>query len=120
MTVGFFLRQMKCIVFFCLFVCLDDSTYYKGFPGGSAVNSMPANSGDVGLIPGSGRSPGEGNATHSSILARRVPWTEEPSGLPPMGLQNVGHDLGTKRQPQLTIKPQAAHKTADMQFKQKE
>ena len=61
MTVGFFLRQMKCIVFFFLFVCLDDSTYYKGFPGGSAVNSMPANSGDVGLIPGSGRCLGERN-----------------------------------------------------------
>ena len=59
-------------------------------------------------------------AIHSSILAWEIPWTEEPSGLPPMGLQNVGHDLGTKRQPQLTIKPQAAHKTADMQFKQKE
>ena len=31
-------------------------------------------------------------ATHSSILARRVPWTEEPGGLQPMGLQRVGHD----------------------------
>ena len=32
------------------------------------VKNLPANAGDVGLIPGSGRSPGEGNATHSSIL----------------------------------------------------
>ena len=31
-------------------------------------------------------------ATHSSIRARRVPWTEEPGGLQPMGLQRVGHD----------------------------
>ena len=31
-------------------------------------------------------------ATHSSILARRVLWTEEPGGLQPMGLQRVGHD----------------------------
>ena len=32
-----------------------------GFPGGSVVKNLPANAGDVGLIPGSGRSPGEGN-----------------------------------------------------------
>ena len=32
-----------------------------GFPGGSAVENLPANSGDAGSIPGSGRSPGEGN-----------------------------------------------------------
>ena len=34
----------------------------------------------------------EGMATHSSILAWRVLWTEEPSGLQSMGLQRVGHD----------------------------
>ena len=32
-----------------------------GFPGGSVVKNLPANAGDTGLIPGSGRSPGEGN-----------------------------------------------------------
>ena len=31
-------------------------------------------------------------ATNSSILARRIPWTEEPGGLQSMGLQNVGRD----------------------------
>ena len=31
-------------------------------------------------------------ATHSSILAWRIPWTEEPGGLQSMGLQRVGHD----------------------------
>ena len=31
-------------------------------------------------------------ATHSSILAWRIPWTEEPNGVRPMGLQRVGHD----------------------------
>ena len=30
--------------------------------------------------------------THSSILAWRIPWTEEPGGLQPMGSQSVGHD----------------------------
>ena len=34
----------------------------------------------------------EGMATHSSILARKIPWTEGPSGLQFMGLQRVGHD----------------------------
>ena len=34
----------------------------------------------------------KGMATHSSILAWRIPWTEEPGGLQFMGLQRVGHD----------------------------
>ena len=34
----------------------------------------------------------KGMATHSSILALRVPWTEEPGELQPTGLQRVGHD----------------------------
>ena len=42
------------------------------------VKNLPASAGDAGSIPGSGRSPGEGNATHSSILAWEIPWTEEP------------------------------------------
>ena len=34
----------------------------------------------------------KGMATHSSILAWRIPWTEEPGGLPSMGLQRVRQD----------------------------
>ena len=34
----------------------------------------------------------EGMATHSSIFALKIPWTEEPGRLQPMGLQRVGHD----------------------------
>ena len=41
----------------------------KGFPGGSVVKNLPANTGDPGLIPGSGRSLEEKTATHSSMLA---------------------------------------------------
>ena len=37
-------------------------------------------------------------ATHSSILAWRIPWTVEPGGLQSMGSQQVGHDLVTKQQ----------------------
>ena len=57
------------------------------------VKNLPAKSGDVrdvGSIPGSGRSPGaEGMATYSSILAWRIPGTEEPGGLQSMGSQRV-------------------------------
>ena len=35
--------------------------HIQGFPGGSVVKNLPASAGDVGLIPGSGRSPGEEN-----------------------------------------------------------
>ena len=37
----------------------------------------------------------KGMATHSSLLAWRIPWTEEPGGLQSMGLQRVGHDWMT-------------------------
>ena len=37
-------------------------------------------------------------STHSSILARKISWTEGPGGLQPMGLQRVGHNLVTKEQ----------------------
>ena len=42
-----------------------------------------------------GRSPREGNGTHSSILAWGIPRTEEPGGLQAMGSQRVGHDHTT-------------------------
>ena len=48
--------------------------------------------GDVGLIPGSGRSSGGGHGTHSSVLLRRIPWTEEPGGLQSMQSPRVRHD----------------------------
>ena len=47
------------------------------------VKNLPANAGDVrdsGLISGSGKSSTGGMATHSSSLAWRIPWTEEPGG----------------------------------------
>ena len=54
-----------------------------------------ANAGDVkhmGSIPGLGSFPGEGMATHSHIIAWRIPWTEESDGLQSMGFQRVKHD----------------------------
>ena len=48
------------------------------FPGGPVVKNPPFNAGDAGSIPELGRSMEEGIVTHSSILAWRIPWTEEP------------------------------------------
>ena len=50
--------------------------------------------------PGSGRPPGKEMATHSSIPAWEIPWTEEPEGLQSMGLQRVRHDTASKQQKQ--------------------
>ena len=63
-----------------------------GLHGGSDGKESAFNVGDLGSIPGSGISLEKGMATHSSILAWRIPWTEEPGGLNSMGLQRVGHD----------------------------
>ena len=68
---------------------------YKGFPGGSDGKESACNVGDLGSISMLERSPGEGQATHYSILAWRSPWTEEPGRLQSMGLQRVRHDQVT-------------------------
>ena len=59
-----------------------------GFPGGSAVKNLPAmQEPQETLVQSLGQEDPleEGMATHSSILAWRVPWTEEPGGLPSIG-----------------------------------
>ena len=58
-----------------------------GLPWGSVSEEATCSAGDVGSIPGSGRSLEEEMVTHSSILAWRIPWTEEPGGLQSRGLQ---------------------------------
>ena len=59
------------------------------------VNNLPGGTkdvGDMGSIPGLGRSSGEGMATHSSILAGEIPWTEKPGRQQSMGSQGVKYD----------------------------
>ena len=59
------------------------------------VKNPSASAGDktgVGSIPELRRYLGEGNATHSSILAWEIPWTEETGRLESMGSQRVGHE----------------------------
>ena len=70
-------------------------TCTRGLPGGSAVKTLPA---VQELREARVRSLGwedpleEGKATHSSVLAWRIPGTEEPGGLQSRGLQRVEHD----------------------------
>ena len=57
-----------------------------------AVKNPPADAGDVGRSQGWEDPLEEGMVTHSSVLVWRIPWTEEPGGLQPMGSHRVGHD----------------------------
>ena len=60
----------------------------KWFPGGSDSKESACIVGDLGSIPGLGRSPGEGNGKPLSILAWKIPWTES-GGLQYMGLKSL-------------------------------
>ena len=62
------------------------------FPGGSDGKASVYNAGDLGSISGLGRSLEKEMAIHSSTIAWKIPWTEEPGRLQSMGLQRVGHD----------------------------
>ena len=56
------------------------------------VKNPPTNAGGVDLIPGSGRSSGEGNGNPLQYSCLENPWTEEPGGLQSLGLHRVRHD----------------------------
>ena len=63
---------------------------FLGFSGGSGGKESACNAGDLGLIPGLGDPLEKGKATHSSILAWKIPWTEEPGGYSPWGHKELG------------------------------
>ena len=68
---------------------------YEVFSGGSMVKNLPAmqETQETQVLSLGQEDPlEEGMATHSSILALRIPWTEEPGGLQSMELQRIGHD----------------------------
>ena len=58
---------------------------FKGFPGGAEVKASVCSVGDLGLIPRSGRSLGEGNGNPLQYFAWGIPWTEELGGLQSTG-----------------------------------
>ena len=59
------------------------------------VKNPPANAGDAGSILGSEDPLEKGMATHSSILAWEIPWTEEPGGLQSTGSQKTWTGLSS-------------------------
>ena len=63
-----------------------------GFSDGSDGKEYACNAGDQGTIPDWEDPLEEGMETHSSILAWKTPWTEEPGRLQSMGSQRVRHD----------------------------
>ena len=72
-----------------------DISIHQGLPGGSDGKGSVCNSGDLGLIPGLGRSPGEGHGNPLQYLAWRFPGTEEPGRLQSMGSPRVRWDWMT-------------------------
>ena len=80
------------------------SNISKCFPGGTVVKNPPANAGDArdpGSIPGSRGHLEWETATHSSSLAGKTPWTEEPGGPQSTGLQRDWQDWEAEHTPSL-------------------
>ena len=67
-----------------------------GFPGGSVVKNLPPMQETWVRSLGQEDPLEKEMATHSSILAWEIPWTEDPGRLQSMGSQRVRHDLATK------------------------
>ena len=89
--------QFYFISSFLLHVCHKSIIYIWSSQLALVVLNLPANAGDIrdaGLIPQVGKIPlGLGMAIHFSIIAWRIPWTKESSGLQSIASQVVGHDL---------------------------
>ena len=65
---------------------------HLGFPSSSDGKASAYNAGDLGLIPGLGKLPAEGNGNPLQYSCLENPWTEEPDRLHFMGSQRVRHD----------------------------
>ena len=85
---------------FLLFFNQNVYYYYlmhvPGFPGGSVVKNLPASAGDTGSIPGSGRSPGEGNGNSLQYLCLENPMNRGAYQATVHGVTRVGNNLVTK------------------------
>ena len=84
--------------------------HQRSFPGGSVVKNPPANGGDLGRFLDQEDPLKKEMPTHFSILAWKIPETEEPGRLQSKGSQGVGHDLVTKQQQQQVIQERKIHK----------
>ena len=65
---------------------------FLGFPYGSVGKESVCNVGDLGSVPGLGRSPGGGHGNPLQYSCLENPWTEEPGRLQSIGWQRVGHN----------------------------
>ena len=83
---GFSVCPLRVFISFRLVLLL------QGFLGGSVVKNPAANAGDASSVPGLGDALEEGMATHSSTLAWKILWMEEPGRLQSMGLRRVRHN----------------------------
>ena len=82
-----------------LFIWFITNRYWiSDFPGGSVIKNMPASTRDIGSIPGSGRSPREGNGSTLQNSCLGNPMDGGVRRATVLGLQRVGHDLVTKQQ----------------------
>ena len=92
-TLSFLLREVKCaddparLTFLGVLSHPVFYFYLSRLPQWFRGKESACSAGDWDSVPGSGRSPGARNATHSRILAWRIPSTEEPGRLQSMGLQ---------------------------------
>ena len=86
--------QISSKTFICLHIAFKSMIHLSsGFPGGLVVKNLPANAGDEGSIPEYQEGPLEVEmATHSSVLAWEIPWTQKPGGLQSVGSHRVGCD----------------------------
>ena len=79
----------------CLFSLISNQNRHFlplwGLPKWHSLPMQETDIRDMRSVSRLGRSPGEGHATHSSLLAWKIPLTEEPGGLQPVELQRVGH-----------------------------
>ena len=75
-----------------------------GFPGGSEVKASACNAGDLGLIPGSGRYPREGNGNPLQYSCLENPMDREAWWATVHGPQRVRHHLATKPPPPLALR----------------
>ena len=71
---------------------LESYKLISGVPQWLSRKESACNAGDLGSIPGSGRSPGGGHGNPRQYSCLKNPWTEKPDGLQSIRLQRVGHD----------------------------
>ena len=75
-----------------ILLLLPSRVFLISCPDGSEVEVSACNVGDLGLIPGSGRSPGEGNGNPLQYSCLEIPWAKEPGALQSRRSQRVGHN----------------------------